>query len=365
MQKVLEVNYKMDIGGIETFLMNVYRNIDKSKYELIFLTYNPYKYDYEDEILKMGGKIIKISNPRDITIIKHIYQIYKVLKEEKVDVVHAHTYFDSAYVMIAAYLANIKVRIVHSHTAMSLKERRILKKIKWFIARIIINLIATEKIACSTEAGKALFGASKFQIICNGIKLEDYSYNKGYREKFRKEFFCDEDTIVLGHVGRFDFPKNHEFLIRIMKEIVRLNKNTKLILVGSGKLRETIEKKIKEYNLESNVILLGNRNDVNKIINSFDIFVFPSIYEGLPVSLIEAQANGLTCLVSKNISEEVKLANNLFFEDIKANPKKWAEKILEINKERNFKLEKLKNSKYEISKTTETLEKLYVKSRKE
>lgn len=357
--KVMQVNYKMDIGGIESFLMNVCRNIDRKKYQFVFLTYYQHRFDYEEEILKLDNKLIKISQPNCVNIIKHIMEIYTVIKKEKIDVVHCHTYFDSAYVMIAAKLAGVKTRIVHSHTTYGSEKVGIMKTIKWKISRFIINNLSTKRLACSTEAGRALFGKKNFNIIENGIKLSDFFYNNEIREKYKKELKITDDNLIVGHVGRFDTPKNHKYLIEIFEEIVKINKKSKLILVGSGKKEKEIKDYVINKNIEKNVIFLGNRNDINNILNIFDIFIFPSIYEGLPVTLVEVQANGLISLVSNRVSKEIKLSNCINFFPIEKPPKEWAKKALNLNHKRINNKDTLINSIYNIDNTIIKLTKIY------
>ena len=357
--KIMQVNYKMDVGGIESFLMNVYRNIDRQNYEFIFLTYYDKPFDYEEEIINLGGRIIRISNPKNISVVKHIKEILKVLKEEHPDVVHCHTYFNSAYVLFAAYLSGIKVRITHSHTAYALGKKNILKKIKWSFSRLLIFLFATDKVACSNEAGRALFGNTKYKISSNGINLRKYFFDKSLREQFRNEWRCSPDALVIGHVGRMDIPKNHKFLIEIFSCLVKDNNNCKLVMVGTGPLEEQIKNLAKEKNLQNKIIFLGNRLDVNEILNVFDIFVFPSIFEGLPVSLIEAQANGINCLISDTISREVAITDCIHYFSLESSNNNWATEINNISVERKNTKKQLLSSCYSIETTVKNLVSLY------
>ena len=357
--RVLQVNYKMDIGGIESFLMNICRNIKEKDINFMFLTYNDYKFDYEEELLKMNYKIIKISNPNNVSVFKHINEIYNVIKEEKIDVVHCHTYFNSAYVMIAAKLAKVKVRIVHSHTTYGLKKDIFLKRIKWCISRTLINNLSTKRIACSTEAGKSLFGNKSFEIIENGINVKDFHYDNKVRKIYRQQFKLKEDEFVIGHIGRFDYPKNHTFLLEIFEKILTIKENSKLILVGSGSLQNKKKKIAVKKNLESKVIFLGNRRDVNKILNTFDVFIFPSLYEGLPLTLVEVQANRLPILVSNNVSKEIKLTEYIQFLSLEDGASKWAEKAISLNKKRNSSKSVLEDSKYNIDNVISKLVKIY------
>lgn len=357
--RVLQVNYKMDIGGIESFLMNICRNIKEKDINFIFLTYNDYKFDYEEELLKMNYKIIKISNPNNVSIFKHINEIYKVIKKEQIDVVHSHTYFNSAYVMIAAKMAKVKVRIVHSHTTYGLKKDNFFKRIKWYISRTLINELSTKRIACSTEAGKSLFGNNCFEIIENGISVKDFHYDNKIRKKYREDLKLTEDDFVIGHIGRFDYPKNHIFLLEIFEKILTIKENSKLILVGSGSLQDKIKKITVEKKLENKVIFLGNRRDVNKILNLFDVFIFPSLYEGLPLTLVEVQANGIPILVSNNVSKEIKLTEYIYFFALEEGALKWAKKAISLNAKRNNDKLVLEDTKYNIDNVISKLVKIY------
>lgn len=360
--RILQVNYRMNIGGIESFLMNIYRNIDREKYQFVFLTYYSDKFDFEDEIKELGGEIIRISHPNRISKIKHIKEIYQAIRKNHIDVVHCHTYFDSAYVMLAAKLAKINVRIVHSHTAFALTENNLLKHIKWKISRYLIKLFSTDNIACSEKAGKALYKDIPFTIIPNGIDLKQFLFNKDYRKMYREMFKIEASETILGHVGRFVDAKNHKFLIEIFKEYLKLNQNSRLILVGDGPLKQQIETLIKEENIQDKVILLGNRNDINKLVNALDIIVFPSIYEGLPVTLVETQANGLPAIISSSISKEVVVSKCIHFLSLEKSAEDWAQKIKILNKNRIDITNGLLESDYNIKNTIEKLVKIYNKS---
>lgn len=357
--KIIHVNSTMNIGGIESFLMNIYRNIDKETNEIVFLTYTDEEFDYEKEIISMGGRIIRISNPNSVSIFKHIKQLYEVIKKEKPDVVHAHTHFNCAYVMIASYFSHIGKRICHSHSSYALLEKRILKKIKWFISRTIMKLFSTNLLACSNEAGTALYGKYKFDIIPNGIDISNYKFNIKERNKYRKQYNIKDNEVVIGHIGRIDTPKNHKFLLEIYNEYLKINKNSKLVLIGDGPLYNEISNDIKRKKLENNVKMLGSRNDVNKILNMFDIIIFPSIYEGFPVSLVEVQANGLQAIISDVITKEIKLTECIEFYSLKKTSKDWAVKINETDMNRIDTQKQLKNGIYSIDTTIKKLFEVY------
>lgn len=358
---VLQITSSMNIGGLETFIMNLLRNIDREKFNFIFLTYADGKYDYEDEINKLGGKIVRITHPKETSMINHLGQIKKVIKDEKIDVIHSHTYFNSAIFLLAGKLSGVKTRIVHSHTTLGSKKVGLIKSFKWFIARLLISLFATDRFACGSEAAYALYRKKTATVIPNGIDFNRFSYNKDFRKEIRTELKIDDDMKVIGHVGRLDYPKNHKFLIDIFEEYKKINPKTKLVLVGDGNLKEELINIVKIKNLENDVLFLGSRNDVYKIYNAFDLFLFPSIYEGLPVTLVETQVNGLSALVSLNVPSECKLTNNIYFYSLDKSSKEWALELNRLSLKRNNEIGEIINSDYNIENGIKKIEKIYSK----
>lgn len=358
MKTILHVNNTMNIGGIENYLVNVTKNIDLKQYNFKFLCYKNEHFDFEDILNSYGCKIIRISDPKKVGVLKHLKELKSVMKDEKVDVVESHTYFESGIVLMAAHLAHVKIRIAHSHTTEGLNRVSFFRKVKWSIARCLINIFATERVACSYEAGLALFGNKKFEIIENGIDMNNFYYNQDIRKKLREDLNLTDKNIVLGHVGRFDQSKNHEFLIDLMTELVKTNENYKLMLVGDGVKMSAIKSLVKERKLKNKVIFLGSVNDTYRYYNAFDLFVFPSIYEGLGISLIEAQANGLTCFASSNVPLESKITENVQYLDL-TNLDDWVEKISDASKVRNS--VDLNKSKYNIKTVVNKLKQIYDK----
>lgn len=357
--KILEVIGSMDMGGAETFLMNVLRNIDRKKFELIFLCYGNKKFDYEEELVSLGGKIVRISKPTG-NIFKNIKQIKDIIRNNNIDVVHCHTYFNSMYALIAAKQCKIKKRITHSHNTVSEKNPSIIKKIYFSLSKIVIDFYSTDFLACGKEAGEALFFKNKkFQVIDNGIILEKFYYNKNLREEKRKELKLPNDYQIIGHVGRFEEAKNHSFLIDLFDEYQKKNKKTLLLLIGDGSLRPSIEKKIKEKKLNNKVILLSKRSDVNELYNVMDLFLFPSLYEGLPVVLVEAQTNGLPIVASDTIDKESDYTNTISFLSLQDDFDSWMKTIEKRIKKRTDNRKMMENSKYNIKNTVKQIEDIY------
>lgn len=323
--KITFVNSTMNTGGIEVFILNVLRTLDPSKFDTTVLVYSDEKFDLEEEVILTGAKIVRITDPQKISKIRHIGNLVSTLRVLQPDVVHINTYFDSVYVLIAAKLAGIKKTINHSHTARALGESSV-KKLQYMITRPVINKLSFKRLACSQEAGIALFGKSKFILINNGIRTQDYKFDAATRKRLRANLNLPSEAKVIGHVGRLEKVKNHKFLISILKTLNSSDESYYLVLVGDGSQRASIQRLIAKYNLEDKVRLLGDRRDVKDLYNMFDVFVFPSLYEGLPLSLVEAQANGLTCLVSDNVDNMVKLTDTLIFLSIH-NEQSWISRI--------------------------------------
>ncbi len=360
--KILHVNNTMNIGGIELFLMNLIKNTDMSRYEIALLTYSDKAYDLEAELKNMNIQIFRIDNPAKISPLKHMRQIYKVLSDYKPTAVISHTYFNSAYVVLMGLIVKTQIRAVHSHTAMASEEKRLHKIIKWILPRIIINRFATHKFACSREAGVALYGDESSTIIPNGITLKDFRYSKSKRNMARNLLGIEEDNIVVGHIGRFAYPKNHSFLISVFINLLSINPKSKLILIGDGPDKTKIETLIEEKGIGNSVLFLGNRHDISFLLNSMDVFVFPSIYEGMPVSLIEAQANNINILVSDTVSKDVKLSEKLEFFSLDAEPLAWAKKILDFESARGITRTNKLLDNYDISNTVKIFDEIIIKS---
>lgn len=305
-------------GGVESVVMNYYRNIDKEKIQFHFLcdedsTDIPYQ-----EIEKLGGKVIII--PPYQKLFKYQKELYRIFKENNYKMVHSHINALSVFPLRIAKKAGVPIRIAHSHTTSNKKEwkRNLIKN----ILRPFSKVYANQFFACSELSGRWLFGEKAFKnnsikIINNAIDLEKFKFNKEKRNEIRKEIGLDEDTLLVGHIGRFVTQKNHEFLIDVFDEIHRRKQNSKLILIGQGNLKEKIKQKIKELGIEEYVIFTGQINNVSDYYNAIDVFLLPSLYEGLPVVGIEAQANGILCKFSSNMTKEAKVLNTTEFISLK------------------------------------------------
>lgn len=353
--RVLHVVPNMNVGGLETFIMNVYRNIDRDKIQFDFLEHYIEPSVYDEEIEKLGGKIYHFSLRNDNNIFKYIIELNKFFKEHKeYKIVHCHMESIGTILFLVAKLNGVKIRIGHAHTTSTNNN------LKGFVKKIIskpFKYTTTTNFACSFDAGEYLFKNKKYEVIPNAIDIDKFKFDENSRTYLRKELGL-EGYQVIGHVGRMDKAKNQLFLIDIFNEYLKINSKSKLVLVGDGELRDEIIDRIKELNIEDKVLLLGVRKDVNKLYSAFDLFVFPSLFEGLGIVLIEAQVNGLTCLVSDNIPKITKISNKIKYLSLE-DKSSWINEIKKNKKgDHQVKHNKLVDN-YDIKILVKKLEKIY------
>ena len=365
--KILHVVGGMNVGGTETMLMNLYRKLN-TNVQFDFISYYDKDAYYDDEIKRLGGQVIKIDSPNKVGMIKSIKNLCEAIKENgPYDAVHAHTLFNCGVAMIAARLSGINVRVSHAHTNLD-NTQSIIRKIYIWCMRRTINLFSTDCIACSESAGKYLFGESitlskKYKLLPNYVDYKKY-LNCSDTKSVRQELGIKDDDIVVGHIGRFVEAKNHKFLLEVVSEMINLNNKVKLILTGDGELRKEMECYVEELGIKENVYFLGIRKDIDKILNNLDIFIFPSIYEGLGLVMIEAQSAGIPCLVSEAIQKEADLDIGLV-KQINLNDKKelWIKEAFELieNKNKNKKqiLSAIKNKGYDLDNIINKLLEIY------
>lgn len=359
-KRVLHFQGRMGKGGAETFMMNTYRNIDRSKIQFDFLIYKDYLNvtPYNDEIKKLGGKIYAVPNPKK-NIIGYIRAVQKLLKDKQFDVVHSEVFFGGGLNVWLAKNAGIKQRIVHSHATTDGKGNSvILKGIRKFFDFLMFHN-GTDFLACSTEAGIGLYGKDHpFLFVPNGIDLEKYGNINETKKEIKDSLTLSKDTFLVGNIGRFEEQKNHKFLIEIFKEVVAKNANSHLILIGEGSLVEEIRHKVLIEGLKDKVSFLGLRDDIPRLLKGMDVFLMPSLYEGLPISAVEAQATNTKLVLSTEVSKETQISKNVHFLPLTLPATKWAEKILEKPLE-NQPLPIMKQ--YDMHKTAEIMEKIYLK----
>lgn len=324
--RVLQVVTIMNRGGIETMIMNHYRAVDRTKIQFDFLVHRQEKGDYDDEIEQLGGRIYRAFPIRPW---KYIYY-FKWLKSffnknNDYIAIHAHIQENSGLVFKVAHRFNIKALISTSHTAGYGIDYKYLFRV---YAKYYLNKYCTHKMACGNMAGEHLYGKnSEFIIIHNAIDVAKFKYNVNVRNKIRHELNI-ENKFVIGNVARFHKGKNHTFIVDVFNEINKKDNNCCLVLVGDGEEFEAIKSKVESFDLSSNVTLLGVRNNVNELLQAFDVLLFPSLFEGIPVSIIEAQAAGLPCILSDTIDNETAITSNVEFHSLNAPISEWTNAIL-------------------------------------
>ncbi len=327
-KRLLCIVSSMDTGGAETFLMKIYRGLDRTKYQMDFIVSADGFYD--NEILNLGGRIHKIPlrTQEPLTVFK---EIKKIVKQNKYEVALKLGNTPLCVVdLIAAKMGGVKkcaMRSCNALTNLSFKQ-----KLSDAIFRPILNMLTSVKLAPSDLAAIYTFGEKKFQnnevcILHNGVDLGVFHYDTDARKKIREEFSF-EDNLVVGHVGRFSKQKNHKFLLPVFAEIKKKNKSAKLLLVGTGELESQISTQAQELGILDDIVFAGVRSDVPALLSAMDVFVLTSLYEGMPNTIIEAQATGLPCIISDTITRQANITGLVSYLPLNQNVEDWADKAL-------------------------------------
>ncbi|RJE91160.1 glycosyltransferase family 1 protein [Paenibacillus sp. 1011MAR3C5] len=333
--RILQVVTIMNRGGLETMLMNYYRQMSKNGIQFDFLVHRTEEGHYDKEIISLGGSIfrmppIKPGNYR--RYFKELDAFFARHKEYKV--VHAHMNENSGFAIRAAKKAGVPCRIIHSH----LSDLALDYKYPFRLyARAAIRGNPSHYFACSARAGEWLYGkkptgGQAVTVLNNAVNTEDFRFDEGTRAEVRAELNAG-DSLVIGHIGRFNEQKNHKFLLDIFESLHRRRKDALLVLAGDGYLRPAIEREAERRGLSQSIRFLGVREDVARLLQGMDLFLFPSLFEGLPVVLVEAQAAGLTCIVSDRITKETDVTNRVTFLSLDQSPDEWSSAILSASYE--------------------------------
>ncbi len=364
MIRVLQVTGGMNRAGLETFIMNVYRKIDRTKIQFDFLIFKE-KADYREEIEGMGGHLYVIPSRRYkfVAYNKNLEQFFSKHAHEY-NAVHLHSpSLSSIEPLIIAKKYNIPIRIIHSHSS---NHYGLFHHILHYCNKFVINKFANVFFACSDSSFHWMYDYTRVkhlaEVVNNGVDLDLFGYCEKKRIIQRERLGINKETILLGHVGRFTKVKNHNFLIDVFSELVKINDNYKLALIGTGDLKDEIKFKIEKMGLTKYVFLLGVRNDIYDLMQAMDAFIMPSFYEGFPVTLVEAQSSGLTVFCSDTISEMCKMTDNYYMLSLYDSPKMWAEFINENIKltNRSDSRQIIKKLGFDISQVAEKLSKIYL-----
>lgn len=367
--RVLQVFTILNRGGAESMIMNYYRNIDRSKVQFDFLVHRPERGAFEDEIESMGGKVYRMPQINPLFPHKYYKELDKFLKVHNYKVIHSHINTFSSFPLKVAKKNKIPCRIAHAHTTTPPISFELFRKRPEETFKIIFKEIqkvkakkyATHLMACGKDAGSWLFDKMNFDVLPNSIDTAHYIYNKQKSLSIKKDFNL-ENNLIIGHVGNFSHVKNHSFILDVFRTLKKRRKDSKLVLIGDGRLKNEVENKAKLLELYNDISFLGIRDDVPDLLQIMDVFLFPSFYEGLPVTLIEAQTSGLKIFASDTITDEVAFTDDISFLSLNKSAEYWAEEILKsVPYERKDNSEIIKNKGYDIVESAKWLENFYLK----
>lgn len=360
MIRVLHSVSNMDRGGIETMLMNFYRHTDRSKVQFDFLANKPQPGNYDDEIRELGGRIF--ISPGFMSYKKYVDYMTQLFKENpEYRIIHTHNGSLMLYALKAAEKNGIPTRIAHAHaTAIPVGFKNNVKK----LLRPMIKYVATDYWGCSDVAGRFYFSEkrwnNKHQLIHNAINVGDFLFNEQTRAAIRREYGLG-DKFVIGNVGRMMPQKNQKKLLEVFAEVHRQNPNAHLVIIGSGELEPNLREYTKELGITDSVTFTGVLSNVNEWYSVFDVFVMTSLYEGLPVVTIEAQAADLPCVLSDTITPEVGITENVVYPGLNDSAAVWAKAILDFKpKARVSRAAELQRSGYDITAEAERMQNLYL-----
>jgi glycosyltransferase involved in cell wall biosynthesis len=360
--RILQVVTIMNLGGLESFLMNLYRNIDRKKIQFDFLMHRQEKGAFDEEIHALGGKIFKLNPIRPHRYFQYQKELKTFFKKHsKYTIIHSHINENNTLVLSVAKKAGFKIRIAHSHASATTNKYKYFREI--LIRRL--SKYSTHNIACSLKAGEWLFKNKSYIIMNNSIDVSKFKFNATTRKKKRDLLNINEFDTVIGNVSRMSSVKNHHFIIKIFAAYHILNPNSKLILIGDGELKESIQKQIHSLGLANKVILTGAIQNPQDYLSAIDLYLFPSLIEGFGIALVEAQCNGLPILMSDTIAKDVILTNLPYQKSLQESEVAWANKILELDTfyEDNDRLKYskvIKEKGFDIEKNAGELESYYL-----
>ena len=364
-KKILYVIYSMDMGGIETLLINIIKKIDKNKFSINFLLWKKENSYFENDIIKNSANIYKLRLGKNPII--DFFRLLKFFDSNRFDVVHVNSHFYSCIFVLTAFLKHVPIRITHFHSFSDNKKKNIIRNIYIFICRSIINIFSTHKFACSIEAARYGFG-KKYKnaiIIKNSINVENYiNYNINIVNSIKKDLNIGKNDLVLGTVGRQTNEKNQMYILHIVNILVNNMKikNIKCILVGNGTNNIKLKEETKKLNLTKHIIFVGEKNNINDYLHCFDIFLFPSIYEGFGLALLEAQAAGIYSIASDSIPKITDMNLNLVKYLSLENIDLWVNEIIKYNKveiKNDIIKRKIIENGFDISNTVNELSLIY------
>lgn len=359
--RILNIFMELDRGGAETFVMNIYRNIDRSKIQFDFLVHGEKIGAYEEEIEALGGRIFRLPKMSLLSLAKYNHSLdefFSAHKEYKV--IHSHASELGCFIFRKAKQYSVPFRVCHAHSAPNSFN---LKTPVRFVFKKYMDQFSNSRFACSNIAGVWQYGKkTKFEVINNGIETTKYTFNADIRDNMRRKHNITDGQFVVGHIGRFEYPKNHRFIVEVFEQIKLKKNNAVLLLIGIGSLKEEIKALVDEKGLTDSVLFIGAINNVPDYLQMMDVFVFPSLFEGLGIVLIEAQASGLNCIASSTVPQEANVTEFVTNLDLSISAEKWADVVLSQTavSERAAYSVKVANAGYDILQSALRLQDFYL-----
>lgn len=333
MKYILQIAAHLTIGGAEKVARDIGMYANPEEYETHYVIFDEDIGDYGREVIEKGCKIFKFREPSE-DYGEYFRELKKLMAKYPYTAVHAHTMFSIGWVMLAAKQMNIPVRVSHAHSAL-IDGNSIVKNIYEFAMRRLILNYSTDLVACGEKAGERLYGKAAYNkrgnLILNGIDTESFRFSQEKRDSLRKQLNL-QDKFILGHTGRLAEVKNQSFLIELMPEILKKREDAVLLLLGDGNDRKMLEEKVAALNLKDKVIFSGSVCNVQDYLNAMDVFAFPSLYEGMPLSILEVQANGLPCVISDTVPPDVFLTDLIHPLSLNDSKNKWIETIVSVQR---------------------------------
>ena len=365
MKKILIIASKLHIGGAEKVCRDIGLYAGREKFAFDYVVFGDAVGDYESQLEAAGCRIFHLPEPSE-SYPGHLRALCKLMRENRYHAVHAHTMFNCGWAMLAAKMCGVPVRIAHSHSALN-DGGGTVKNIYESVMRTLILTCATDLVGCGVKAGQRLFGEKEFakrgNLILNGIDVASFAYDEEKRAAIRAQLGAG-DRFILGHSGHLAAVKNQSFLLDLMPLVLEQKPDALLLMLGEGPDRPMLEQKIREMNLQDHVIMTGNVSNVADYLSAMDVYVFPSIFEGLPLSVLEVQANGLPCVISDGVPEDVFLTDLIRPMSLKQDKGAWLDAILAAQRGDTGKYNRqLLDSDYAVQAAMEKVYEIYEKGK--
>ncbi len=360
MKYILQIAAHLTIGGAEKVCRDIGLYADPAEYETHYVIFDDDIGDFGREVTAKGCKIFKLREPSE-NYGEYFRELKAIMAKYPYTAVHAHTMFSIGWVMLAAKQMKIPVRVSHAHSAL-IDGNGFVKSVYESVMRKLILTCSTDLVACGEKAGIRLYGEKAYKkrgnLILNGIDTAAFAFSKTKREEIRSQLGLT-DKFVLGHTGRLAEVKNQGFILELMPRILEKRNNAILLLVGDGDDRKMLEEKAAQLKISDKVIFAGNVTNVQDYLSAMDVFVFPSLYEGLPLSILEVQANGLPCLISDTVPPDVFLTDLIHPLSLKDADEKWINEILSVQRTEKDYSQELKKAGFDLNTAMEKVYRIY------